>query len=79
MSVYYLVFLECFKLAEGATGMVADLIIIGYLRVFLLDHGSCLAINEVDFVSVNDAMVLTLYSEVVGDEFNRSFGRGCHP
>jgi hypothetical protein len=24
-------------------------------------------------------MVLALYSEVVGDKFNRPFGRGCHP
>lgn len=47
--------------------------------MFGLEHCGRLAVYEVDFISMNDAMVLTFDSEVVGDEFNGSFGRGCHP
>jgi len=75
VSVYYLVFLESFQLAYGATGHVAGLVFGGRG----VDESGCLAVDEVDFVSVDDAVVLALDSEVVGDQFDRSFVRGCHP
>lgn len=80
MSIDDLVFLESFELAQGAARDVAYLVFVGdpALRVLGLDHGSRLAVDEVDFVSVNDAVVLALNSEVVGDEFNGSLGRSCH-
>ena len=59
--------------------MVADLIVIWIcLRVFGL-FDCWLAVYEIDFVCVYDAMILALDFEVVGDEFNWSFVRGCHP
>jgi hypothetical protein len=49
------------------------------LGVGVLDHGGRLAVDKVNPVGVNDTVVLALDSEVVGDEFDRSFHRGCHP
>jgi hypothetical protein len=38
-----------------------------------------MAFNEVDPVSVDNSVILTPDSEVVGDEFDWPFERGCHP
>jgi len=37
------------------------------------------AFDEVDPVSVDDAVISAADSEVVGDEDDGPFGRGCHP
>ena len=47
-------------------------------RVLRLDH-RCMAFNEVDPVSVDNSVILAADSEVVGDEFDWPFERGCHP
>ena len=70
------------SLALWLAGLLAGLVIAevpGHsLRVLRLDHRR-LAVDEVDSVSVDDAVILAPDSEVVGDEFDRSFERGCHP
>ena len=38
-----------------------------------------MAFNEVHPVSVDNSVILASDSEVVGDEFDRPFERGCHP
>ena len=48
------------------------------MRVLLLAH-SCVALNEVDLISVDYSSVLASNSKVVGDQYDRPFVRGCHP
>jgi hypothetical protein len=38
-----------------------------------------MAFNEVHPVSVDNSVILASDSEVVGDEFDWPFERGCHP
>lgn len=83
MGINDFVFLEGFKCAKRSSRDVAGAVIIAYvscgsLIILVFDHCSR-SFDEVYSVSVNDAVVLAAYSEVVGDEFNRAFERGCHP
>jgi len=83
MGINDFVFLEGFKCAKRSSRDVASLVIIAYiscdtLSILVFYHCSW-SFDKVYSVGVNDAMVLAAYSEVVGDEFNRAFERGCHP
>ena len=82
VSIYYLVFLESFQGAKRTSGNVARLIVTqvtGHAwRVLRLAY-RCTAFDEVDSVCVNDSVIAAPDSEIVGDEFNRPFERGCHP
>ena len=83
MGINNFVFLEGFKCAKRSSGDVASLIVIAYvsgdtLSILVIYHCSW-AFDEVHPICVNDAVVLAAYSEVVGDEFNWAFERGCHP
>ena len=70
-------------MSKSAARDVADLVINRVagdsLRVGGLNKSRGLIFNKVYSVCINDSMVLAFDSEVVGDEFDRSFGRGCHP
>lgn len=45
----------------------------------LMLAGSGLTLNEVNFVGVDDALVLATDAKVVRDEIDRPFVRCCHP
>jgi hypothetical protein len=83
VGVDYLVFLESFKCAKRASRSVARLVVTKvtvffcWLALLVLDSGG--AFNEVDSVSVDDAVISASDSEVIGDEDDGPFGRGCHP
>ena len=82
VGVNYLVFLEGFKCPKRASRNVARLVVTEVTSdsrslVGLVDR--CMAFNKVNPVSVNNAMIAAPNPKVVGDEFNWSFERGCHP
>lgn len=82
MGINYLVFLEGFKCTKRAFGNVARLVVTQvalYCRITLRLIHRHMAFNEIHPVSVYDSVVSAPNSEVVGDEFNGAFGRGCHP
>jgi len=47
--------------------------------LLLLDVLRGMAFDKVNSVGVDDAVVTATDSEVVGDQDDGSFGRGCHP
>ena len=80
MSIDYLVFLESFQISKWSFGDVSTLILVLIISWCILFFDFYfLSFNKVNLVSVNDSTVLTFDSKVVGDKFDRSFGRGCHP
>lgn len=76
-----LVLLKGFQRSKRASRVIAPVIAqlaCDSMRVLLLAHG-CMTLNEVDFIGVDNAAILTTDAKVVRDEHNRSLVLRCHP